>query len=77
MIRHLGFCLAMLMAFSLFLPMRGGAEDSYRFDDSEIEKKPYHFGGYVEFKPVLYGLDHDTAFYKLRFYDTPQGQTLP
>jgi len=53
------------------------AEETYTFDPAETEKKPYHFGGYVEFKPILFGLDHDSAFYKLRFFNSPQGQTLP
>jgi len=61
----------------LFIPAAVLAEESYTFDAAETEKKPYHFGGYVEFKPVLFGLDHDAAFYKLRFYNDPQGQTLP
>jgi hypothetical protein len=64
------------MVMSL-LPSLGAAEESYKFDLSETEKKPYHFGGYLEFKPILFGLDHDAAFYKLRFYNDPQGQTLP
>ena len=70
-------CLVILMVLNLFLPVLGAAEDAYKFDLSETEKKPYNFGGYVEFKPVLYGLDHDAAFYKLRFYNNPQGQSLP
>ncbi|MDD4355961.1 MAG: hypothetical protein PHN98_01815 [Smithellaceae bacterium] len=45
------------------------AEENYTFDLSEIEKKPYHFGGYIEARPVLYGLDTDAALYKLRFFD--------
>jgi hypothetical protein len=61
----------------LIFPAAVLAEESYTFDAAEIEKKPYHFGGYVEFKPVLFGLDHDAAFYKLRFYNDPQGKTLP
>ncbi|MCX5819234.1 MAG: hypothetical protein NT047_04920 [Deltaproteobacteria bacterium] len=69
--------LAIVMVMSLFLPALGAAEGDYTFNLSETEKKPYHFGGYVEFKPVLFGLDHDAAFYKLRFYNNPQGQTLP
>ena len=69
--------LAILMFLNLCIPALGTAEETYRFDASETEKKPYHFGGYVEFKPILYGLDHDSAFYKLRFYNDPQGQTLP
>lgn len=71
------FGLAILMVLSLFIPAMGATEDDYKFDLSETEKKPYHFGGYVEFKPVLFGLDHDAAFYKLRFYNDPQGRTLP
>jgi len=58
------------------IPASAGAEESYSFEPGETEKKPYHFGGYVEFKPVLLGLDHEAAFYKLRFYDDPQGKTL-
>jgi hypothetical protein len=59
------------------IPTLAVAEEPYTFDPAETEKKPYHFGGYVEFKPILYGLDHDAAFYKLRFYNNPQGQTQP
>jgi hypothetical protein len=64
----LTFWLVSTLAFS---------EEPYTFDPAETEKKPYHFGGYVEFKPILFGLDHDSAFYKLRFFNSPQGQTLP
>ena len=52
------------------------AEESYTFDLGETEKKPYSVGGYIEIKPILFGLDRDSAFYKLRFYNDPQGQTL-
>ena len=69
--------LAIGLLFCLFLPAMGAAGESYTFDPAEIEKKPYHLGGYVEFKPLLFGLDHEAAFYKLRFYNAPQGQTLP
>ena len=47
----------------------------YEFDISEFEKKPYSFGGYAEFRPVLFGLDRDAAFYKLRFFDRDEGDT--
>lgn len=69
--------LAILMVLSLFPPAMGAAEGDYTFNLSETEKKQYLFGGYVEFKPVLFGLDRDSAFYKLRFYNDPQGSTLP
>jgi hypothetical protein len=58
------------------VPALAGAEESYSFDLAETEKKPYSAAGYVGFKPILFGLDRDAAFYKLRFYDDPQGQTL-
>ncbi len=57
------------------LPCAGFAEE-YAFDESEIEKKPYHIGGYAEFRPVLYGLDRDASLYKLKFCDREEGSAL-
>jgi len=51
-------------------------EEEYSFDLSEIEIKPYHIGGYAEFRPVLFGLDTDSSSHKLRFYDHDDGNTL-
>ena len=76
-----------LFAFSvymlgLFLTCRQPAfcQDDYQFDlseiEKEIEKKPYYIGGFLEFRPVLFGLDRDSAFYKLRFFDQDEGSTL-
>ena len=69
------------LAFSLLLtlscfPSPLFAED-YSFDLSEVEKKPYHFGGYAELRPMLYGLDRDAALYQLRFYNRDEGPALP
>jgi hypothetical protein len=50
--------------------------EEYKFDVSEIEKKPYHLGGYIEFRPVLFGLDKDVALYKLKFFNRDEGNTL-
>src|SRR3990172_5797529 len=50
--------------------------EEYTFDISEIEKKPYHIGGYAELRPVLFGLDKDASLYKLRFYNHDEGATL-
>ena len=52
------------------------AQEEYTFDLSEIEKKPFHFGGYLEFRPVLFGLDRGSWLYKLRFYDLEEGETI-
>jgi len=51
--------------------------DEYSFDLSEVEKNPYHLGGYAELRPILYGLDRDAALYQLRFYNRDEGHTLP
>jgi len=45
------------------------AQEEYTFDLTEIEKKAFQFGGYLEFRPVLFGLDTDSRPYKLKFYD--------
>jgi hypothetical protein len=66
--------ISLMIAFWL-VPLLAVAEESYTFDPAETEKKPYSAAGYVEFKPILYGLDRDAAFYKLRFFNNPQGQT--
>ena len=54
--------------------------DEYQFDlseiEKEIEKKPYHIGGFLEFRPALFGLDRDSAFYRLKFFDQDEGKTL-
>jgi hypothetical protein len=52
------------------------AADQYTFDLSEIEKKAYSLGGFLEFRPVLFGLDRDSPFYRLKFFDQDPGSTL-
>jgi len=52
------------------------AEEEYKFDLSEIEKKPYHLGGYVELRPVLFGLDRDASLYKLKFFNRDEEKTI-
>jgi hypothetical protein len=64
-----------LYFFILICPFISWA-DEYRFDLSEIEKKPYSIGGFLEFRPVLFGLDRDAAFYRLKFFDQDEGKTL-
>jgi len=59
----------------IFVPSVSLAEE-YKFDISEIEKKPYHLGGYAEFRPILFGLDRDASLYKLRFFNRDEGNTL-
>lgn len=63
----------LLWLISLCSSVLGAGE--YKFEPSEIEKKPYHLGGYGEFRPVLNGQDHDAALYKLKFYNRDEGKT--
>jgi len=60
----------------LLLPLCASAKDDYSFDLSEIEKKPYTFGGYLELTPEIFWLDHDAAFYDLNFYDKGEKSDL-
>jgi hypothetical protein len=66
----------MIPASALLLLLATGAlGEEYRFDVSEVEKKPHHLGGYAEVRPVSFGLDRDAALYHLRFFDRDVGKT--
>jgi hypothetical protein len=43
------------------------ADEEYRFDSSEFEKKPYEFGGYLEAKPQYFWLNPGSAGYDLTY----------
>ncbi len=65
-----------LIAYFLLIFFAPGASaEEYKLDLSEIEKKPYHIGGYGEFRPVLNGLDQSAALYKVKFYNRDEGKT--
>ena len=66
--------LAVLVA--LLISSVSFADEEYKFDISEIEKKPYHIGGYVEFRPAIFWLDNNAALYKLRFFNRDEGKTI-
>jgi len=53
-----------------------GYGEEYSFDLSEIEKKPYHIGGYAEFSPSIFSLNHESALYKLGFYNKNEGSSI-
>jgi hypothetical protein len=57
-------------------PSPSASSGDYKFDEAEIKKKPYHIGGFAEFRPTLDGLRPDSAFYKLNFYDQKVGGTV-
>lgn len=60
-----------LLLYCLFSQL-GPAQEEYTFDPSEIEKKAFQFGGYLEARPVFSFLNSDSRFYLLRYYDRLQ-----
>ena len=54
--------LLLLCIFILILvPKLSFAQEEYSFDLSDIEKKPYSFGGHIEATPVLFGFDREAS----------------
>lgn len=49
--------------------------EEHQLDMAEMEKKPYQIGGYLEFYPILFGLDKSSALYKLNFFNRREGPT--
>ncbi|MEA2014086.1 MAG: hypothetical protein U9N38_02090 [Thermodesulfobacteriota bacterium] len=64
----------------VFVPLFAFAQDDYSFDlseiEKEIEKKPYTIGGYLQFTPKIFRLDHDATFYRLNFYNQSEKDYL-
>lgn len=50
----------------------GYTQEDYSFDLSEIEKKAFHFGGYLEARPIFSVLNQKSRFYLLKYYDHSQ-----
>lgn len=72
-------CLWLMGAFLFFqafaFPLSDCRAEEYKFEVSEVEKKPYHIGGYAEVNPILFGLDRDASLYKLKFHNRDEGST--
>lgn len=69
--RAAGAAAALLLAHAT----GAGAAESFTFDAAQFEKKPFEFGGYLEFKQQHSELNQNGAIYLLNFYDDPR-QTL-
>lgn len=74
-----GYLIVAILFTLIFLGVipRSVKAGEYEFDPAEIEKKPYQFGGYLEFRPILLGQDRGAAFNKLKFYDRQENDLLP
>jgi hypothetical protein len=72
-------CLWGLLGFARPLEAQGAYEIDLEAIEKEIARaveKPYSLGGFLEFEPVLFGLDRDATFYRLRFFDRNEGNLL-
>ena len=52
------------------------SSEQYKFEPSEIEKKPYHIGGFAEVRPVLDGLNKGGALYRTNFFNQHEPGSL-
>lgn len=68
-------CLAaLLFCLAWGAPLWG---EEYRFDPEEIEKRPYHLGGFAELRPALDLLDRNSAQYRVRFFENGRRELEP
>ncbi|MCI0469841.1 MAG: hypothetical protein L0Y62_07255 [Nitrospirae bacterium] len=74
--RYQNFIFLLCMLTALFFCLSPAFAEEYAFDVSETEKKPYHLGGYLELKPVIFGLDKNASLYKLKLYNRDEGSIL-
>jgi len=64
--RPAGLSILCVVGYLAFFSICHGEE--YTFDPAEIEKKPYHMGGFIEMRPALLWPDKEAVFYHLRYY---------
>jgi len=55
---------------SLWLPV-AAAQQSYSFDVSQFEKKPFEFNGFAEARAEQFTFDRQDAGYQLNYFDQP------
>lgn len=60
----------------LFSSVGLATAEEFIFDESELEKKFWHLGGYVEARPGLNLVDRDAALSRLRYYGLGVGDFL-
>ena len=74
--KNIRVTIILLSFVSAFLCSADLFAEEYTFDISETAKRPYHIGGNLEFRPVLFGLDKDASLYKLKFYNRDEGSVI-
>jgi hypothetical protein len=53
----------------VFAASAAAAQEEYRFDVSQFEKKPFEFNGYAELRAEHFRLNRDAALYQLNYFD--------
>jgi len=61
--------------FLIFAALSASAQEQHTFNIAEIEKKAFNYGGYLEFRPVIFGLNKDSRYYFLKFYNQTVGSS--
>jgi hypothetical protein len=58
-------------------------QGKYEIDLSELQKeidnvatKPFSLGGFLEYQPMIFGIDRDAAFARLRFFERDRGSAF-
>jgi hypothetical protein len=60
----------------LLLALPAAAEEDYRFDVTQFEKKPFEWNGFAELRAEHFRFDPDAALYQLNFFDQAQRESL-
>ena len=60
----------------LLLAAPAAAQEDYRFDVAQFEKKPFEWNGYAELRAERFWFDQDAALYQLNFFDQEQRASL-
>jgi hypothetical protein len=68
--------LAVMVVSTLAAKTADAADEEYRFDASEFEKKPYELGGYLEAKPQRFLLNSGSTGYRLTYPDGASGDAV-
>lgn len=67
---------SLIPVFLIVTALSASAQEPHTFDIAEVKKKAFHFGGYAEFRPVIFGLNKDSRFYFLKFYNQTVGASM-
>jgi hypothetical protein len=74
--RHTWFLRFLILGLFFFSAVASGQEEEFEFDVDQFTRKAYSLDGYMEFRPSLFWLNQDSAFFKLRYYNQDKRKML-